>query len=232
MYSGHFAVGLGLHARFPRVRAWIFMLGVGLLDVVDGILIAVGLERVSAAPKEPLGFDLDFIDWDHSLVMALVWSAAFAFLFRKDRRVALLAGLAVFSHFLCDVLVHNGDLALWPYSRVHLGLYLWHRLPVGSWFLEGAFDLPFAAYFAVQATRRGASRGEVARVLGLLAFLHLSFSPWLSPMKLIARTVPQPLVSVLHGVLVAMGFAVPAWLFSRWLPSPAEELYQRGARGC
>jgi membrane-bound metal-dependent hydrolase YbcI (DUF457 family) len=218
MYSGHFAVGLALTERFPKVRPWILLVGVGLLDIIDGTLIAAGIERVSAAPREPLGFNLDFIDWDHSLLMALAWSAAFALLFfRRDRAAALPAGLAVFSHFLCDLPVHNGDLALWPGSRTHLGFYLWDRFPVGSWFLEGAFDLPLLAYFVVKAARRGAGTRDLVRVAVFLGLLHLSFSPWLSPMKWLARSVEQPLVSVLHGLLVVVGFSVPAVVLALWL---------------
>ena len=34
-------------------------------------------------------------------------------------------GLAVFSHFLLDLVMHPPDMALWPGSTVHLGIGLW-----------------------------------------------------------------------------------------------------------
>jgi hypothetical protein len=57
----------------------------------------------------------------------------------KDKKVALFAGLAVFSHFLADWPMHNNDLALYPFSVEHLGYDLWGKLGVISWILEGIF---------------------------------------------------------------------------------------------
>ena len=47
--------------------------------------------------------------WSHGLLPDLVWGAvlgSLVWLLRRERRVALLAGLAVVSHFLLDGLVH------------------------------------------------------------------------------------------------------------------------------
>src|SRR5262249_24956218 len=59
-----------------------------------------------------------------AIVLSLVWAA----FFWRDKRTAVIASLAVFSHFLADWPVHNHDLALYPYSEAHLGYGLWERL--------------------------------------------------------------------------------------------------------
>ena len=47
MYVGHFAIGLALKARFPTVPALPIMLGAGFLDILDGVFIVLGWDRVA-----------------------------------------------------------------------------------------------------------------------------------------------------------------------------------------
>ena len=53
-------------------------------------------------------------------VLSLIWGALFL-----RRSLAIVAALAVFSHFLADWPVHNADLALYPYAATHLGYGLY-----------------------------------------------------------------------------------------------------------
>src|SRR5262249_41107171 len=147
MYVGHFAIGVAIKSVSPKTPTLPIMLGVGLMDIVDGLLIVAGVDRVTPNLNSGpyLFFDLTFIDWDHSLFMAIALSLLWAAVFRSDRRTALITGLAVFSHFLADWPVHNHDLALYPYSEAHLGYGLWGRLGTTSWLLEGAFVLVLIA---------------------------------------------------------------------------------------
>lgn len=130
MYVGHFAIGLALKARFPQTPSLPLLMGVGFLDLLDGLFIVAGFNTVTpnllAGPY--LFFDLTFIDWDHSLLAALFWSVVWAVLFIRDKRVAALAFVAAFSHFVADWPMHNADLALFPYSAQHFGLGAWGKL--------------------------------------------------------------------------------------------------------
>ncbi len=47
MYVGHFAIGLALKARYPKIPAIPIMMGVGFLDLLDGIFIMLGLNTVT-----------------------------------------------------------------------------------------------------------------------------------------------------------------------------------------
>ncbi|MCA0177760.1 MAG: hypothetical protein LCH73_15990 [Proteobacteria bacterium] len=212
MYVGHFAIGLALKARFPKTPTLPLLLGVGFLDILDGLFIVLGWNLVTpnlnAGPY--LFFDLTFIDWDHSLAAALLWSLVWGALFIRDKRGALLAFVAAFSHIVADWPLHNHDLALFPYADTHLGLGGWGRLGTLSWVLEGLFAAVLAAYAARRAAQQG-QRWIWPCVLLLVLFANLS--PWLSPMKLVA-TWGEPAAHLTHGVLVTLGFLLPGLMLT------------------
>ncbi|MDE2422534.1 MAG: hypothetical protein KGO49_15310, partial [Gammaproteobacteria bacterium] len=159
MYVGHFAIGLAMKARWPNIPALPIMLGIGFLDILDGLFIIAGFDRVTPNlhTLPYLYFDLTFIDWDHSLLMAIFWSLVWGAFFLKDKKVAILASCAVFSHFLADWPLHNNDLALYPHAAAHLGFGLWGKLGVLSWVLEGIFSAVLALYFWRANAKRGVS---------------------------------------------------------------------------
>jgi membrane-bound metal-dependent hydrolase YbcI (DUF457 family) len=182
MYAGHFAAGLAIKARKPEAPTAGLLAGAVLLDLLFAVFVLAGFERVHLTPGMSPGFALDNVEWSHSLLMAVVWSILFAAAFRRhDWEVRLALGIAVFSHFILDFLVHSPDLALWPGSPIRLGLGMWHRWPHGSWFLELAFILACLAYYV--------RRSRVARTFGyragwvcvIVVALHVFNSPWLSP---------------------------------------------------
>lgn len=183
MYAGHFAAGLVLKAKEPRAPTWGILLGVGLLDLLFGPFVLLGLERASVTPLVPPGFTLDFIDWSHSLAMALVWSGVFALLFfRWGGRVMGVMALAAFSHFLLDIPMHPPDMALWPGSPMHLGLGLWQTLPIGWWFVELSLIGLAGWYYVSRARKSREFGGRPLAVLAVVVALHISNSPWLSPL--------------------------------------------------
>lgn len=181
MYAGHFAAGLALKAEEPDAPFWGVLLGVGLLDLLFGPFVLLGIERVALTPDVSPGFSLDYIDWSHSLLMSLIWSGVFAALwFKQGRRVVVVMGLAVFSHFVLDLPMHPADLALWPGAETHVGLGLWQRLPTGWWFVELAFVLGAGAYYIHKARVSSEFGRRPIVVLIVVLLLHVSNSPWLS----------------------------------------------------
>jgi hypothetical protein len=221
MYIGHFAIGLALKAKFPKTPALPILLGVGFLDILDGVFIILGWNVVTpnlhAGPY--LFFDLTFIDWDHSLVAALFWSVVWGLLFIKDKRVALIAFIACFSHFVADWPMHNNDLALFPYSDEHMGLGAWGKLGTVSWILEGIFAAVLTTYAWFESAKRGANW---TWLVVIMALLFLNLSPWLSPMKHLA-TLTEPSAHLLHGVMVTVGFLLPGVIMI-WLINRAERI--------
>lgn len=181
MYVGHFAAGLAIKAYEPKAPTWALLVGVGLLDILFGPFVLAGIERASITPSVSPGFSLDYIDWSHSLAMSLVWSVLFAAAFvRYSSRVMMAVGFAVFSHFLLDVPMHPPDLALWPNSAAHIGLGLWQRLPTGWWFVELALMGVLWLYYWQRSTRDPSFGRRPFAIGGVLLFLHVFNSPWLS----------------------------------------------------
>jgi hypothetical protein len=179
MYAGHFAVGLALKARQPAAPTWAVLLGTGFLDVLFGIFVMLGIERVTMTPHVGQGFSLDFIDWSHSLLMSLIWSFVYCALFwRRGRPVCFLLAFAVFSHFLLDLPMHPSDLALWPYAQTHIGFGLWNRLPTGWWWIELAAVLAACAYYTARARQIKTFGGRALWACAVILLLHVANAPW------------------------------------------------------
>lgn len=184
MYVGHFASALAMKAKEPRAPTWALLVGVGLVDLLFGLFVLVGIERAAVTPGVAPGFRLDFIDWSHSFLISLVWAGLFAALFwRRGRVVALWCGCAVFSHFLLDLLMHPGDLALWPHATPHVGFGIWTIHPPFWWFFEAAFIAACLTYYVVRARRLQTFGGRAWGVVAVIALLHLFNSPWLAPTR-------------------------------------------------
>jgi hypothetical protein len=184
MYAGHFAAALAIKAKEPRAPTWALLLGVGFLDVLFGIFVMLGIEKVRMTPGVAPGFSLDRIDWSHSLLMSLVWAVLFAIPFRRrGRAAALAAGFAVFSHFLLDLPMHPPDLALWPGAPIHLGLGLWRRLPIGWWWFELGVIVVLCAYYVARARKEKTFGGHALWACAVILALHLFNSPSFSPAR-------------------------------------------------
>jgi membrane-bound metal-dependent hydrolase YbcI (DUF457 family) len=117
MFVGHYAASFYLKAREPGIPLWVLLLAVQLIDVIWALLVLAGIEHLAMVPgitrASPL--DLVYVPYTHSLVAALGWSLLASWLWyrlkgpgRGGVRPALLVGLAVFSHWIGDLLVHRG----------------------------------------------------------------------------------------------------------------------------
>ena len=77
--------------------------------------------------------------YTHSLQGSMLWAGAAFALFRwvivKNKSVAVVVALAVFSHWLLDLIVHTPDLPLWSDSSFKLGFGLWNNA-VATYALE------------------------------------------------------------------------------------------------
>jgi membrane-bound metal-dependent hydrolase YbcI (DUF457 family) len=105
----HVAVGLAAKPLVPEVNVGWLILGTCLLDILWIVFWTVGLET-SPAYHGP-GAHPPY--WDHSLLMAVVWSVLFgllaSWLARRSRRrirIGIVFGLMVFSHWVLDWITH------------------------------------------------------------------------------------------------------------------------------
>ncbi|ASK27389.1 hypothetical protein [Neisseria chenwenguii] len=220
MYFGHFAVAAALKAHKPDVPALPLFIGAGVIDIVNGLMIVGGADTVrgNVNTLPYLYFDLVFIDWDHSLLMAAVWSGLFAWLcyfFYQNNKVAWFAFLCSMLHWCADVPVHNQDLALYPYSDIKFGWGWWAKYGEWSWLIEVGFMAVLLAYAWIKSK---AQHLDLKWQVVFLSLTAVNMSPWLSPMKHVAQ-LSEPAAHLLHGFLVTIGYVIPplilVWFYAR-----------------
>jgi membrane-bound metal-dependent hydrolase YbcI (DUF457 family) len=145
MITGHYALAAGAKSVDHRAPLWSLMLATQWLDVVFIPLFLLGIETIETLPGGGYGKVVIHADYTHSLIGALVLSAAFGAVawWRWDRRLGLLLGAVAFSHWVLDLIVHRGDMPILPGNAGDLpllGFGLW-RVPVASILLEAALLL-------------------------------------------------------------------------------------------
>jgi hypothetical protein len=130
MFIGHYGPAFGAKAAAPRIPLWVLFVAVQFLDVVWTILVLCGVEKLRIVPGLMQGsaLDLYYMPYTHGLFGALALSVLFAaavaaFYSEQRGRVFLVCALAVFSHWILDLVVHRPD--LWIYDGVKLGFGLW-----------------------------------------------------------------------------------------------------------
>ncbi len=123
---------------------WLLFVAVQLLDFGWSVLVLLGVEKVRIVPgitaSNPL--DLYYMPYTHSLAAAILWTGAAIVLCKplrgvRDWSAAALVGVAVFSHWVLDFLVHRPDLALYD-NRGKVGLGIWNY-PILAFLLEALF---------------------------------------------------------------------------------------------
>ena len=130
MFVGHYGVSFAVKRADPRIPLWVLFIAVQLVDVFWSIFVLAGIEKVRIVPgftaSNPL--DLYYMPYTHSLAGALGWSVAaflvYRFFARGDNRAATWIAIAVFSHWLLDLLVHRPDLSLYD-DTMKMGFGLW-----------------------------------------------------------------------------------------------------------
>jgi membrane-bound metal-dependent hydrolase YbcI (DUF457 family) len=166
MFIGHYAPAFIGKRVAKHVPLWVLFAAVQLVDIAWGVFIATGVEHVRIIEGFTASNDMDLYDmpWTHSLLMAAVWSLGaglvWAALARRDKKLGgIVVGLAVFSHWLIDLIVHVPDLALYPGSDIKFGFGLWNNFPAAMALELTIFIASLLVY--VTATR---ARGPVGRI--------------------------------------------------------------------
>jgi hypothetical protein len=145
MFVGHYGVSFAAKRADASIPLWVLFLAVQWLDVMWAPLVMLGIEKVRIVPgftaTNPL--DLYYMPYTHSLIAAVLWSAAAAGAYRfvasANSRASVFVGLAVFSHWILDFIVHVPDLPLYD-NVMKVGLGLWNH-PVPAFGLEATLLL-------------------------------------------------------------------------------------------
>ena len=94
MITGHLGLAAGAKAADVRAPLWCLMLATVWLDIVFVPLLLLGIETIETSPGGGYGQSIIHADYTHSLLGALVLSAALGALawWRWGRKVGLLVG--------------------------------------------------------------------------------------------------------------------------------------------
>src|SRR2546421_1542357 len=112
MFVGHYSVAFAARTERNKIPLWVLFVAVQLLDFLWAPFVLLGIEKVRIVPgitaTSPL--DLYYMPYTHSLVGALIWSGAACFIYKlaagvkASRTTAIIVGLAVFSHWILDLI--------------------------------------------------------------------------------------------------------------------------------
>jgi hypothetical protein len=177
MFAGHLAAGLILKKMERRLNlGWLFFAAL-FHDFLLGILVLSGLEQIHIPTNFAQTHYLTFtFPYSHGLVASIIWSAlgfgiTYALLPRwapKERIQAGAAiGLAVFSHFVLDWLVHIPDLPVFGNDSLKIGLGFWNNLPLALALEVALVVIGFIFYLVVIKPKTNLSRFGLG---GLLLF--------------------------------------------------------------
>ena len=168
MFIGHYGASFAAKAIKPSIPLWVLFLAVQLVDVSWAIFVLLGIEKVRIVPgitaTNPL--DLYYMPYTHGLISSLLWALGAAIIYGLLPGVgrwgsAVIVGMAVFSHWLFDLVVHRPDLPLYD-NTLKVGLGLWN-LPAIAFMLEVAL-LVGSMYLCMRITkpvRRGGFYGMI-----------------------------------------------------------------------
>jgi hypothetical protein len=132
MFVGHIGVGLGLKRIDRTVNVGWLIGGAFLLDILLWVFVFLNLEGVRVPDdyntRHYLYFDFPY---SHSLVASILYSGITFIVARiasKNNVTAMVLAIAVFSHFLLDVLVHPAQIPLFGEGSLKIGMGLWNSL--------------------------------------------------------------------------------------------------------
>ena len=169
MFVGHYSVAFAAKSNKNRIPLWVLFIAVQFLDYIWATLVLLGIEKLRVIKGFTAGSMLDsyFHPYSHSLITAILWSVAAAIGYKVFCRrhgcqytkyAGLTVGLAVFSHWVLDLVAHPRDLAIYD-NTWKVGFGLWNyrdpefALEIG---LLGAGILLYLTRNAMPAIRKGA----------------------------------------------------------------------------
>src|SRR5437867_4410610 len=181
MFVGHYGVSFAAKKAEPAIPLWVRCIAVQLLDVLWAPFVLLGIEKVRIVPgittSNPL--DLYYMPYTHSLLAAIGWSIVAFLVYRAVRpvppRAATIVGVAVFSHWVLDFLVHRPDLPVYD-NTAKVGLGLWN-LPAVALGLEALLLFGAMWLYVRHTARRTAMLAFGVVMLGIQAYVFFGPPP-------------------------------------------------------
>ena len=136
MFVGHYSVAFAAKSDKNKIPLWVLFIAVQVLDYIWATLVLLGIEKLRVIKGFTAGSMLDsyFHPYSHSLVTAMLWSVVAAIVYKVfcsrhgchyTKYAALVVGLAVFSHWVLDLVAHPRDLAIYD-NTWKVGFGIWN----------------------------------------------------------------------------------------------------------
>src|SRR6516162_11139793 len=136
MFVGHYSVAFAARSDRNRIPLWVLFIAVQFLDYIWATLVLLGIEKLRVIKGFTAGSMLDsyFHPYSHSLVTAIAWSVLAALVYKPlcswlgyayTKSAALIVGVAVFSHWILDLIAHPRDLPIYD-NTWKVGFGLWN----------------------------------------------------------------------------------------------------------
>jgi hypothetical protein len=203
------------------------MFGSSILDIIGALDGLLGLDIIRPDTKRgPYMYSqFVFIDWDHSLLMMLVWACLFGWILCHhaasfSKEASMVGAASAIIHWLMDtVVIENTGLTLYPHGKYHFGFGLYEKFPIFSWVLECILSAIFATLASrIMKTKSGA---DISKACALLAVLSVCMSPWTSPLLLVARLYEKHMIGSWTPLIQALGiwsaYFIPAIIFTKFI---------------
>jgi len=136
VFVGHYSVAFACRTERNRIPLWVLFIAVQFLDYLWATLVLLGIEKLRVIKGFTAGSMLDsyFHPYSHSLITAIAWSVVAAIGYRPlckwlgytyTKSAAFIIGLAVFSHWILDLIAHPRDLPIYD-NTAKVGFGLWN----------------------------------------------------------------------------------------------------------
>ena len=192
MFVGHYAASLALKRFEKRVSLGVLFVAVQFVDILFFPFVSLGIERLNIVENftESTHFELEYMPYSHSLLASLLWAGLAYALFRwvviRRNSVALVVALAVFSHWVLDLIVHTPDLPIWSDDSLKLGFGLWNSA-IATYALEAVL-LVAALWLYLRSTSATSRLGRYGMSVFVIVLLIVNianiFGPLLGDSKL------------------------------------------------
>src|SRR5947208_7567829 len=124
MFVGRYSLALAIKTDKNRIPLWVLFTPVHFLDHVWPTLVLLGIEKLHVIKGFTAGSMLDsyYHPYSHSLIAAILRSSVAAISsklfcgwlgYSCRKSAAFIVGLAVFSHWILDLVVHPRDLPIY-----------------------------------------------------------------------------------------------------------------------
>ena len=136
MFVGHYSVAFAAKTERNKIPLWVLFVAVQFLDYIWATLVLLGIEKLRVIKGFTAGSMLDsyFHPYSHSLITVIAWSALATFVYKPlcswlgyayTKSAALIVGVAVFSHWILDLIAHPRDLPIYD-NTWKVGFGLWN----------------------------------------------------------------------------------------------------------